>query len=202
MRKIGLIVFLIGTAYMIGMGVFAGWFSINSALRNLTIEQFENTIWTRDGILFIAWAASVPVGALLACIGILIYCRTKAAIVWLFGIGIAVITYVVARMLPSGHDPSLYGMGGSLIVILFLCILVFWAKKQKTLKGPAKIAGYFQLTSYVFFLITAWYLCKVLGTPYMKALAEDPVESPVEIIIFVVLGWFFLFLGHYKAHKQ
>jgi len=169
---------------MIGMGIVAGWLSINSALRYLPIEQFDNTIWNRDGILFIAWAASVPLGSLLACIGVLIYCRTKAAIVWSFGIGIAVITYVVARMLPSEHYSFLYGVGGSLIVIMFLGILFFWAKKQEMLEGPAKIAGYFQLTSYVFFMSTAWYLCKALGTPYMKALEKDPVVSPVEVIVF------------------
>ena len=184
---------------MIGMGVFAGWGGINTALRNLTIEQFDSTIWSRDGILFIAWGTSVPAGSLLACIGILLFTRTKKIIVWLFGTGIAVIIYVVARMLPSGHSPSIYGMGGTLILLFFLAILILWSKKQETLEDSAKTAGYFQLVSYVFFLTTAWYLCKTLGTPYMKALEKDPVESPVEVIIFVVLGWFFLLLSHYKS---
>ena len=199
MRKTGLIVFLIGAAYVIGMGVFAGWGGINSALRNLTIEQFNNTIWSRDGILFIAWGASVPVGSLLACVGILLFSRTKASVVWLFGAGIAVIIYVVARMLPTDHYHSLYGIGGTLILIFFIAILIVWAKKQETLEASAKIVGYFQLVSYVFFVTTAWYLCKTHGTPYMKALEKDPVGSPVEVIIFVVLGWFFLFLSHYKS---
>lgn len=199
MRKTGLIVFSIGAVYMIGMGVFAGWGGINTALRNLTIEQFDSTIWSRNGILFIAWGASVPAGSLLACIGILIFSRTKAVIVWIFGTGIAAIIYVVARMLPSSHYPSIYGLGGTLILIFFLAILILWAKKQEPLENSAKTAGYFQLASYVFFLTTAWYLCKTLGTPYMKALEKDPLESPVEVIVFVVLGWFFLFLSHYKS---
>lgn len=199
MKKIGLIVFLIGAAYMIGMGVFASWCGINTALKNLTIEQFNSTIWSRDGILFIAWGASVPVGSLLACIGILLFSRTKASVVWLFGIGIAVLIYVVAIMLPGDHYPPLYGIGGALILIFFLAILILWAKKQETLKDSAKTAGYFQLVSYVFFMTTAWYLCKTHGTPYMKALEKDPVESPVEVIIFIVLAWFFLFLSHYKS---
>jgi len=65
--------------------------------------------------------------------------------------------------------------------------------------GPARTAADFQLTSYVFFLITAWYLCKALGTPFMKVFEGEPPESPVSIIVYLVLGWLFLFLSHYKS---
>jgi len=86
-----------------------------------------------------------------------------------------------------------------LVLAFFLGILWFWAKKRTILEGPAKTAADFQLTSYVFFLITAWFLCKALGTPYMKALEGEPLESPVSIIVYLVLGWLFLFLSHWKS---
>ena len=199
LKKVGISLFIAGAIYMVGMGVIVGWSSINLELRELTVEQFNNTIWTRDGLLFIAWGASVPLGSLLAIIGVLIYVRAKSSVICLFGFGITVITYIVARELPNEHYPALYGSGGTLILIFFLAILIFWVKRQKILKESAKVAGYFQLASYTFFLTTAWYLCKTHGTPYMKALEKDPIVSPVEVIIFFVLGWFFLFLSHYKS---
>jgi len=184
---------------MIGMAFVAGWGWVEPALRNLSPAQYSETIWTFDGALFLLWAISVPLGSILAGVGILLYVQAKGARIWLFGIGVFLILIIVERLLPSGHFPPLFGVGGGLILAFFLAILWFWAKKRTILKGPARTAADFQLTSYVFFLITAWYLCKALGTPFMKVFEGEPPESPVSIIAYLVLGWLFLFLSHYKS---
>ena len=198
MRKTGLIVFLIGAAYMIGMGVFAGKLGVNPAL-HLPLEEMNQTAWRLGGSLFMFWMLNGFLGPILAGVGILLYVQAKGAYIWLFGIGVFLILIIVERLLPSAHFPPLFGVGGGLILAFFLAILWFWAKKRKMLEGPAKTAADFQLTSYVFFLITAWYLCKALGTPFMKVFEGEPPESPVSIIVYLVLGWLFLFLSHYKS---
>lgn len=200
-KKTGLVIFLIGAVYMVGMAFVASWVCVEPALRNLSLVQYRETIWTFDGALFLLWALSVPIGSILAGVGILLYVRAKGARIWLFGIGIFLILVIVEILLPSTHFPPLFGVGGGLILTLFLAILWFWAKKRTILEGQAKTAADFQLVSYVFFLITGWFLCKAHGTPYMKALEGEPLESPVSIIVYFVLGWLFLFLSHYKSAK-
>jgi len=36
----------------------------------------------------------------------------------------------------------------------------------------------------------------------MKAFEGDPPSTPIHVMIFLVLGWLFLFLNHYKSRKQ
>ena len=83
--------------------------------------------------------------------------------------------------------------------LLVLAILWFWAKKHAILKGPARTAADFQLVSYVFFLIAIWFLCGALSAPFEEALKDLLPSSPVAIMAFLVLGWLFLFLSHYKS---
>ncbi len=197
-QKAGLIIFLIGAAYMVVMGFVAGWL-ITPALRNLSLAQYSETIWSWDGALFWIWALSIPLGSILVVVGILLYVRAKSSLIWLFGIGVFLILGIAQRLLPSTHFPPAFGIGGGLILGFFLAILWFWAKKYKTLEGPAKTAAYFQLVGYAFFLIAMWFLCQTLGLPFLKVFEDEPLSSPISIIVYLVLGWLFLFLSHYKS---
>ncbi len=199
-QKTGIIIFLIGALYMVIMGFFAGWW-ITPALRNLSLTQYSETIWSWDGALFWVWAFSIPLGSILVGVGILIYVQAKSILIWLFGIGVFLILGIAERLLPSEHFPLVFGIGGGLILGFFLSILWFWAKKFKTLAGTAKTAAYFQLISYTFFLIAMWFLCGILGSPFLKVLENEPASSPISIIVYLVLGWLFLFLSHYKSSK-
>ena len=205
----GIVVFWIGALYIIVMG-FVASFWVRGAYRHLSFEEVRETIWWFGSPLFMMWASSVPIGAILAGVGILLYVRSKGSRVWLFGIGVFVAVLVdmmstwfaYARVLPQpAHFPPLFGVGGGLMVAFFLAILWFWAKKHASLEGPAKTAAQCQLAGYVFFLIAMWYLCGDLGEPFQKALKDLPVTSPVATIAYLVLGWLFLFLSHLKSAR-
>jgi hypothetical protein len=43
-----------------------------------------------------------------------------------------------------------------------------------------------------------WYLCGELGGRFFMAFANDSSDSPVNVIVFLALGWIFLFFSHYK----
>ena len=134
----------------------------------------------------------------------MLYFRVKAVRIWFFGIGIFVVLLIdllsMWRILPPfTHFPSLFGVGGGVILGCFLTILWLWMKKYATLEGPAKTAAELQLVGYVFFMIAMWYLCGTHALPYQKALLELPLRSPVAIIVYLVLGWLFLLLSHYKS---
>ena len=93
------------------------------------------------------------------------------------------------------HYPPLFGVSGGLVLVFFLAILWFWGKKRTTLE---KTVADFQLVSYVFFLLATWYLCGTFSVLFKKSL----VRSPVDIMIFLVLGWLFLLLSHYKIAQS
>jgi len=202
-RRAGLVVFWIGAVYMIAMGL-VGSFWARGAYRYLSLEEVHQTIWAVSSPLFGMWASAVPIGGILAGVGMLLYIRSKGPRIWLFGIGVFVVLLIDIlsrwRILPTpGHFPPVFGVGGGLIVAFFLAILWFWAKKRAGLEGPAKTAADCQLVSYVFFLMAMWYLCGDLAWPFQKALADLPPRSPVSTIAYLVLGWLFLFLSHYKS---
>ena len=200
-KRIGLLVFWIGAALMTSMGLVASYWA-KSAYRNLTLEQVDETAWAYGGPLLGMWASAVPIGAILAGVGVLIYVRAKRSSIWLFGVGVfaALLLDILWkwRILPSpGHSPSLYGIGGALITAFFLAILLMWAKRRAMLDGTARTSANLQLVGYTFLFIAMWYLCGDLSRPYQKALSDLPLGSPIPTIVYLVLGWLFLFVSHY-----
>ncbi len=198
-QKIGIAIFIIGVLLMIIMSGIASW-SVSPTFRNLSMEEVNKTIWAVPGFLFFLWAFSVPVGAILASIGMLIYGGVKSSRIWLIGIAIFLVSFLIIFLSKENHYPFLFGIGGCLILLFFFGIFWLWGKKRFTLKGSEKIVADFQLIGYVFLLIAMWFSCGALGRPHMKALADD-TSSPIDIMIFFVLASLFLFLSHYKAAR-
>jgi hypothetical protein len=99
-----------------------------------------------------------------------------------------------------GHIPPLFGIGGTLILLCFIGILWLWTKERMTLKDAPAAAADLKLFGYVLFVMAAWFICGVASQPFLKAL-EGAWSSPIHVLILLVLGWIFVFLGHYKARK-
>ena len=202
-NKSGKILYWIGVILILGMGLGGSWI-VRPIYRNMTLEQANGTIWGLTSPLFGLWASSVPIGSILAGLGLLQYVRTKRATIWLFGIGafalFMVDTLTKFRILPTlPHFSLLFGVGGGLILAFFLGTLWIWAKKRSRLDEAEKAAADLQLVGYVFFAIAMWYLCGELARPYQKALLELPHQSPVMVIVYLVLGWLFFLLAQYKS---
>ena len=51
-------------------------------------------------------------------------------------------------------------------------------------------------------MITAWFVCGIAGFPFAKAIEEEPLGTPLHIMVLFVLGWLFMFLSHYRANRQ
>ena len=205
-QKVGLVIFWIGALYIIIMGFVTSYW-VRGAYRHLSNDQVRETIWTYTSPLFGFWGVSVPLGAILVGIGLLIYVQAKNSHIWLFGIGtFAVLLIDILEKfgtLPSPvHWPPLYGIGGALILVFFLGMLWFWARKYNLLEGLAKTAAEFQLVGYVFLMMDMWYLCGALARPFQKAFEGSTPGSPVAIMVFLVLGWLFLFISHYLLVRR
>ena len=200
-QKVGLVIFWAGVIWAILWGVI-GSISVSSAMNSLTTAELNQTMWALGGPLMMIWGVfGVPLGALVAGIGLLLYSGARGATVWKVGIGIF-ITLIIAMLLGGlGHFPPLFGIGGTLILLFFIGILWLWAKERMALKGSSTAGADLKLVGYVFMLIGAWFVCGVASQPFLKALEGVAPGSPVHVIVFLVLGWLFLFLGHYKSRQ-
>jgi len=201
-QKVGLVIFWIGVIWAILWGVIGSIFC-SSAMNSLTTNELNQTIWALGGPLMMLWGVfGAPLGAIVAGIGLLLYSGAKGSTVWKFGIGVF-LAYIIGMALGRlGHFPPLFGIGGTLILLFFIGILWLWAKERMALKGSSTTAADLKLVGYVFMLIGAWFVCGIASQPFLKALEGQAPSSPVHVIVFLVLGWLFLFLSHYKSRKQ
>ena len=201
-QTIGLIIFIIGILWTITWGV-AGSVCVGRFANLYSLEEFNQTAWASDGGLIMLWGlGGVPLGVMVAGIGILIKIQGKTSTVLFFSIGILV---ALALMMVFGyleHIRALFGIGGSIILLCFIGTLWFWAKKRAGLSGDAAKGADLNLVGYVFLLISAWFTCGVASQPFLKAFEGETPGTPVHLIFFFVLGWLFLFLGNYYSGKK
>jgi hypothetical protein len=150
-----------------------------------------------NGPLFWSWAFSVPAGALIAGVGLLLFVNAKASHVCAFGVGMLVALSVIGLLRDGPHIPQVFGVVGGLILGCFLLILWLWAKKRTTLEGRAGTAADVQLAGYVFLIIAMWQACGLAGQRFYQALSSVDPMSPISLILYLGLGWLFLLLSHY-----
>jgi len=195
-KKVGIAMLWLGVAYMVVIGWVAGW-SFAATFRSQTLAEVNETVWAMDGPLFLSWVFSVPAGALIAGVGLLLFVGAKASHVWAFGVGMLVALSVIAQLRDVPHFPPIYGVVGGLILGFFLLILWLWAMKRPTLEGRAGTAADLQLAGYVFLIIAMWQACGMAGQRFYQALSSvDPI-SPISLILYLGLGWLCLLLSHY-----
>ena len=200
-QKVGLALFWIAVIWAILWGVIASVL-LGSSFRNLTMDEVNQTMWATTGPWYFLWAFGVPLAALVAGIGLLLYSGAKGLTIWKCGIGIflGIIISLASGLL--NHIPPLFGIGGTLILLFFIGILWLWAKERMALKDASTTVADLKLVGYVFMLIAAWFICGIASIPFMKALEGEAPSTPLHVMVFLVLGWFFLFLGHYKSRQQ
>lgn len=199
-QKLGLTLLGIGFLYVIIFASLAG-LNLMHTLRTHSYEEVQNTIWAMNRPLFLLWAFSVPLGTLLGIIGAFVYTGIKKIYIGLTGFGFLCVVFAMTILFTRFYSPSLFGIGGSLILIFFFLIVWLWMRNYETLNNQEKIAAVFQLIGYLFFITASWFLCGEFGPLRLKAFEGRNPPSPIEIMVYLVLGWLFFFLSHYKSSK-
>jgi hypothetical protein len=200
-QKVGLGLFWIAVFWAFLWGVIGSVF-MNSAFNNLTMDEVNQTMWATTGTWFFLWAFGVPLAAIVAAVGLLLYSDAKGSTILKYGIGIFLSVFIGMALGFFGHIPLLFGIGGTLILLFFMGILWLWTKERMALKETPTTAADLKMVGYVFMLIAAWFICGIAGQPFLKAFEGEAANTPIHVMIFLVLGWFFLFLSHYKSRKQ
>jgi hypothetical protein len=197
-KKVAWVLFWAGLLVAVTLAGVAGW-DLTRNLRTLTSEAFRATIWDFDGPLFMLWAFSIPLGSVLAGTGALLYARTKPVFVWLTGLSVIGIVGVMTMVWSREYYSSLFGIGGVLILGCFFFIVWTWMKKYAALTSQEKTAGAFKLIGYLFWINASWFLCGETGKLHQRVFAGDPAPSPIEIMVFLALGWLFVLVGEYQS---
>jgi hypothetical protein len=200
-QKLGLGLFWIAILWAFLWGIIGSIF-VDSAFRNLTMDELNLTMWAQRGPWTMIWALfGVPLAAIVAAVGVLLYSGAKGSTVSKYGIGILLFVFIGMAAGSVGHIPALFGIGGTLILLCFTGILWLWAKERMAIKDGPTTAADLKMVGYVFMLIAAWFICGIASIPFLKALEGESPSTPIHVMIFLVLGWIFLFLGHRKSRR-
>ena len=199
-QKIALSLFWIGLIIAVAFAGIGTW-SLMHNLRALTTEENNATIWAEGSPLFMLWAFSVTLGSLLAGIGAFVYVKTKAAFSWLTAIGVLGAVFVMVMVWSRVYNSTLFGIGGIIILLSFFGIVWVWMRKYAALDIQERIAGSFKLIGYLFWINTSWFLCGETARMHLKAFEGRSPPVPIEILVFLVLGWIFVLIGDYKEMR-
>jgi hypothetical protein len=151
--------------------------------------------------MFILWALSVTLGSIVAGVGAFIYVKTKPVFPWFTSIGIFGAVVAMVMIWSRVYDATLFGIGGIIILVSFFAIVWIWMKKYAGLDIQEKNAGSYKLIGYIFWINTSWFLCGETAKLHLKAFEGSSVPSPIEIMVFLVLGWLFVLIGDYKEMR-
>jgi len=199
-QTMGLTLFWIGLLLAVAFAAI-GTRGLLGNLRTLTIEENNTTIWADGGLLWILWGFSVTLGAVLAGIGAFVYVKTKPAFSWLTPIGVIGVVFAMLMVWSKVYNAKLFGIVGSIILLSFFVIVWIWMKKYAGLDIQEKIAGSYKLIGYIFWINTSWFLCGETSRMHLKAFEGLNPPTPIEVIVFLVLGWFFVMIGDYKEMR-
>lgn len=199
-QKISLILFWIGLLVAVGFAGIIGR-SLYHNLRTLSYEELDATIWAIGGPMNMLWAFSVSLGSILAGIGAFVYAKTRPAFAWLTGFGVLGLVLLMVLFWSRVYDPTLFGVGGIIILVSFFSIIWVWMKKYADLDIREKIAGSYKLIGYLFWVNASWFLCGETSKMHLKVFEGSPAPSPIEILVFLVLGWLFILLSEYKSRQ-
>jgi hypothetical protein len=199
-QKISLTLFWIGLLLTVAFAGIIGR-SLYHNLRSLTMEELSPTIWADGGPMFILWALSVTLGSIVAGVGAFVYAKIKPVFPWLTGVGVFATVVAMVMVWSRVYNSTLFGIGGIIILVSFFAIVWVWMKKYAGLDIQEKIAGSYKLIGYIFWINASWFLCGETAKLHLKAFEGSSVPSPIEIMVFLVLGWIFILIGDYKEMR-
>jgi hypothetical protein len=202
-KQIGIAVLTIGILYMILVSWLMSWWYV-PAYRQLGPEFLSGSSFYTSIPMNIFWALSAPLGSMLVILGFSLSNHDDKRFTVCFAIGSIIILLWLGFWFVSSITSELYGIGGGIIIACFFISVWAWASKRNQLEGRNKIASDARIVGHLFFLIAAWGMCGLLGTPIFglrpKLMLEfdtQPMTMGAKVLICTALGWLFLAFSQY-----
>ncbi len=205
LKRIGLVIMIISIIYLVLVSWLASWWYVPD-YRKLGPEFLSESSWYTSFAFNIIWSISLPLGAILVVLGFALYIRIERNRVLFFIIASLIILFWLGIWFVASITSRLFGIGGGIIIICFLFSVWNWAKKRTHLNRINKLAADIRLLSYLFFVISAWGLCGLLGSPLFGLRPEimlmfktqnGAYTLAAKVMICLIIGWILTAISHY-----
>ncbi|MFC1533182.1 hypothetical protein ACFL7M_07450 [Thermodesulfobacteriota bacterium] len=209
-KRIAIIVISIGALFILNaiLGryiVLPGFLSYLEAKD--TAAPLTPSVW--GVVRYMIWAFSYKLGIFLLIIGASLYAGMSPKRFWLFIIcGFLYVSLAYAPI--PGPYSLLFGIGGVIITLSLLYIVWHWAGTRQNQQKPLRLISDFRMAGYFFLVMASYNLCPLTGISAFALTPEKMIRYGREsmaitlashILIELVLGWFFLFLSHFKERS-
>jgi hypothetical protein len=174
--------------------------------RELGFEFVSGSSWYKSVPFNIIWSISAPLGAVIVILGFALFNRVeKKRIIIFILVTISLLAWLAAWNV-NNITSNLYGIGGGIILLCFVLSVRNWAKKRSSLSDRSKLASDMRVLGHLFFLIAAWGLCGLLGSPLFGLRPELMIAFKTEhgaftmgakVMICLICGWVFSVISEY-----
>jgi len=203
----------IGTMFLVN-AVFGRYLVLPGYLSSLeagqgTLEGAAQTAPLWKIIRYLLWAYSFKVGMLFAGIGVLLRASIPSRHFWTVLSGGFLYLWVAYVPVPGPYS-LFFGIGGSLITLLLVLIFLHWSREYEHLAETGKAAALYLLIGYFFLAMATYNLCPLMGVKAFGLYPDKMIRFGLEreassfasrIMIELVLGWPFVFLGHRRLSQ-
>jgi hypothetical protein len=172
-----------------------------------TIANASQAIPVWKIIRYLLWAYSFKLGIYFIVLGAILYTRMPLTRRWSIAIGGFV--YVAFAYLPLPSPASItFGIAGGLMTLLMIFTFFRWANERNQLQEDQRTASDYRLAGYFFFAMATYTLCPLMGVKAFALAPEKMIQYGLQqeaasfayhVLIELVLGWLFTFLGYRKA---
>jgi hypothetical protein len=209
-KTISFIIIVVGLSYMSVDGWLMSWWFVPD-YRIVGPSFISGKSFYSSNTFFIFWALSIPLGSIITALGLALYIQLEKFRLLLFIIFSLVFLTWLGLWSQSVLYSALYGIGGGVILLSFCISIWSLAKTRMQSQGNSKSIFDLRAIAYIFFVITAWGMCGLIGVPAFGLRPEQLLEFKTQgilitmgtkVIVSFALGWIFLALSQYVEYRS
>jgi len=175
-----------------------------------TLEGAVQTVSPWKVVRYLIWAYSFKLGIYFILLGAVMRTEMSKSRKWTVGIG--GFLYIGFAYMPLPVPNSIiYGIAGGLMTVFILVIILRWADQRSQLPSEKRAASDFRMAGIFFFGMATYTLCPLLGVKTFALSPEKMIQYGLQgeaasfsfhLLIELVLGWFFTFLGFRQPKRR
>ena len=156
---------------------------------------------------YLLWAYSFKLGIFFLMAGTFLRTAITSARFWLFAAGGFI--YIGFAYIPLPAPESIvFGIAGGIMTVLMVLIVLRWAKERDQLPEALRNASDFRMAGLFFFAMATYTLCPLMGVKTFALQPEKMITYGLQaeaasftfhVLIELVLGWMFTFIGYQKG---
>ena len=211
-RIVGIVMFLLGFVLMVAAALWGKL--LVPDIKAIGVGEFLKTAGTWDQIGFYVWSMAFPVGSSLLVIGVALFSENTriqlVSLIALLPILIAIL-FLVPSVFGIERSPAFFGIGGSILLLLFSFIVWQWGSVRTGLQRSERTIADIKMAGYLFLMIGVWQTCGLGGMPAFglypeKALKFNSVSTGValskQVMVLYIIGWSLTAAGYIMQKKN